>query len=228
MCPPDIDPWGSPGTPCTTEGAHCSSGTSDACGSAMSCTCESGHWSCAVAEPDPVCWCGREPAAGDRCNEEGASCGECCPTLGGTGWAAMTCVSGHWQPAACPEIVCAPIVEPCPADRAEALDTPCSVDGQICGNACCGSAFQCSGGAWVPGPDAACDCDPTSEYACGTGSCRRDQACTSQCGPTDGIQYTCTPQPDGCTSCDCTTVPDGFSCETRDGHVFLTMLSFCG
>ncbi len=225
-CPPGIDPWASPGTVCSTEGAHCSSG-GDACGSGMWCECSGGHWSCAVAEPDPVCYCGREPAAGDRCNEEGASCGECCPTPGGTGWPAMSCVGGHWQPAACPPVVCPLLPRACPVDGPAVIGTPCADEAQICGNACCGTAFQCSGGVWVSGPDADCACRPGA-FACGVGTCEDYQACTSQCGPTDGIEHTCTLLPDGCTSCDCIAVPAGYSCEMRDGSVFLSMMGFCG
>lgn len=227
-CPDGIDPWATPGTACGVEGAHCSGGGTDPCGSALECDCSGGHWSCLVAEPDPVCYCGREPSAGDRCNEEGAACGECCPTLGGTGWAAMTCVDGHWQPAACPELVCPPIAEDCPVDRASALGTACLVEHQLCGNPCCDSAFQCSGGVWVEGPFAACACDPSTAYACGAGTCERGQACSSHCGPADGIEHSCSPLPEGCTSCECVTVPAGYTCEVRDGHVFLSMSGFCG
>jgi hypothetical protein len=228
-CPADIDPWGSPGTPCAVEGEHCTSGGSDACGSAMFCDCQMGHWNCAVAEPDPVCWCGREPSPGDRCNEEGASCGECCPTPGGTGWEPMTCVDGHWQPGACPEIVCPTFPASCPVSRASALGTSCPSEGEICGNPCCGTGFMCSGGAWNEGPDVDCVvCDPSGTFACGDGTCERGQACAAECGPTDGIVHSCAILPDGCTSCDCATPPPGAACEMRDGHPFFTMLGFCG
>ena len=225
-CPDGIDPFHP--SSCSTEGAHCTNGATDPCGAFVACDCTMGQWQCIVAEPDPVCSCGREPSAGDRCGMDGASCGECCPTPGGTGWAAMTCVTGHWQPAPCPDIVCPAIPEPCPADRASVLGTSCRSEGQSCGDACCGSAFTCTSGLWVPGPDAECLCDPSSSFACGPGTCRRGQACTNGCGPTDGIVYSCTPLPVDCTSCSCATVPPGYTCQARGGTVFFELDGLCG
>lgn len=230
-CPPGINPWDptSPGSACEPEGRHCQSGGTDECSSFLSCDCEGGHWECLFAEPDPSCWCGRQPDEGSRCNEEGATCGECCPTPGGTGWPAMTCEDGHWQPAGCPEIECPPVVAECPVDRAAALGTLCAIEGTVCGNACCGRGFMCSGGRWIEGPDVDCIvCDESATYECGPGTCERGQACTSQCGPDDGIVYSCTQLDPSCgESCDCAPAR-GLECRESDGHVYLSDGGFCG
>ena len=229
LCPSDVDPFGTPGTACSVEGARCTNGGTDVCGSFMQCDCAGGRWRCLVAEPDPVCWCGRQPSVGDRCSSEGASCGECCPTLGGTGWPAMTCVSGHWAPAPCPEIVCPPLPMACPVSGAAAQGTSCAAEGQICGNPCCGTGFMCTAGVWGPGPDVDCfDCDPSGTFACGEGTCERGQACTAECGPTDGIVHSCALLEPGCNACACATTPPGASCVERDGHVFFETMLLCG
>lgn len=218
-CPPDLNPWDprDPRGACGVEGAECSSGGPDACGSAMFCTCTRGRWSCAVAEPDPVCWCGREPSEGDRCSEEGATCGECCPTPGGTGWAPMQCVGGHWTAAGCPAIVCPPVeASRCPADTAAALGDPCAPEGASCGHACCDDAIVCEGGAWRPGPVA--DCAYCPAFECGDGACHGAQLCHHGCGPDDGPVFTCDPLPDDCESCDCVPLWGTQRCETIDGH----------
>ncbi len=229
MCPPDINPWNptDPHSACSPDGAMCSSGGTDVCGSAMSCRCESGHWNCAVAEPDPVCWCGRQPSAGDRCNMEGASCGECCPTPGGTGWPAMQCVSGHWTAATCPAIECAAVARECPADTAILLGTACpTTEGARCGDPCCSDSVTCFDGVWVRGPEA--DCALCSEYVCGAGHCRADQTCTSRCGPADGIEYFCAPQVSGCNACSCMPPSSISRCEMIDGHPHVSEIGFCG
>ncbi|MCB9596111.1 MAG: hypothetical protein H6719_25540 [Sandaracinaceae bacterium] len=228
VCPPDINPWDPAdlASVCHVEGSTCSRGGPDQCGSALFCTCESGRYNCAVAEPDPVCWCGREPSVGDRCVEEGTSCGQCCPTADGPNWPAMECVDGHWAPAACPELVCPPIVEECPVDTSSVVGGACGIETQVCGNPCCDGAITCSGGVWVPGPFAACACEPSFE--CGPGTCTAYQACRSRCGPDDGIENHCVPMPDGCRDCSCVPVPDGYTCTMVDGHPHLSDGLGCG
>jgi hypothetical protein len=228
-CPEGIDPWNPdhPGNACTSEGARCTSGGPDACGAAMFCDCTGGRWSCAVAEPDPVCWCGREPALGDRCSEEGASCGECCPTPGGTGWPAMQCVDGHWAPGDCPDLVCPPLGVICPADAPRAEGTPCSASpGALCGDACCGTAITCVDGIWQHGPDAACACG--DGFRCGDGTCRVDQLCHRGCGPDDGIDHTCRSLPADCRDCSCIPLWGTEACEMIDGHPHVRDLTPCG
>jgi hypothetical protein len=229
MCPPGIDPWNpeSPGNVCSGEGTMCTSGGTDSCGSALFCECRSGRWNCLFAEPDPVCWCGRQPTEGDRCSEEGASCGECCPTPGGTGWPAMTCEGGHWTSAACPDIDCAPIGGTCPADPASLVGTACEIEGQSCDHACCSGAVTCEDGTWVRGPIAACIWCP--QYPCGSGACNIDtQYCHQTCGPDDGTVHVCEPAPAGCTSCDCIPLWGTQTCEMVDGHPVVRDLGFCG
>jgi|JI10StandDraft_1071094.scaffolds.fasta_scaffold180026_1 hypothetical protein len=228
VCPAGLNPW-DPSDPlrrCTVEGATCSSGTGDACGGGLFCTCHSGLYDCAVAEPDPVCWCGRQPSEGDRCNEEGASCGECCPTPGGTGWPAMQCVEGHWTSAPCPAIECPVFEIECPVDTSTLLGRSCGAEGVTCGDSCCSSAVSCTGGTWVRGPEA--DCALCSEYACGEGHCRWDQACGSRCGPDDGIQFYCAPLNEGCSDCSCLILDASQRCEMIDGHPHISELGFCG
>lgn len=226
-CPDGIEPWSpdAPGNVCAVEGRTCSSGGS-VCGAGMFCECERGRWSCAVAEPDPACWCGREPEPGSPCTEEGASCGACCPTAGSPAFGPFTCLGGSWQLADCPAIECPAAEEPaCPA--VHVLGAPCASEGQLCGNPCC-SAIVCTGGVWGPGPEVGCACDPSSTFACGAGSCTTDRACASHCGPDDGIEHACLALPTGCTSCACAPVRPGTICEERDGHVFLREAGLCG
>lgn len=182
----------------------------------MRCECTGGRWNCLVAEPDPACWCGREPTEGGACNEEGMTCGACCPTPGVAAFGPFACVDGHWASQPCPDLVCPTLA--CPAVRV--LGTSCVSDGQVCGDVCC-SSQQCIGGVWAPGPDADCLCDTSRTYACGDGSCTTDRACIATCGPTDRIAYVCEPLPAGCTSCECAPWPREF-CEERDGHVFVS------
>ncbi len=216
-CPPDLNPWDptDPNNVCSVEGAECSSGSGDQCGGAMFCTCIGHLWQCAVAEPDPVCWCGREPSEGDRCVEEGAMCGECCPTPGGPGWAPMICAGGHWTAAACPPGCPAPEPSPCPANTASVLGQACGPEGAFCGDACCDDAIVCQGGRWEPGPVA--DCTWCSAWACGDGNCHDGEYCHQGCGPTDGPEYFCEPAA-GCSSCDCLPNLDYQRCEMVDGH----------
>ncbi len=231
ICPDGIDPWNpmSPGSRCTTEGERCSSGGGSVCGAGMFCECRSGSWSCAVAEPDPACYCGREPEPGSPCNVEGDSCGACCPMPGENAWAPLTCSGGRWEPLGCPPIECPGDPAPCPADRPAAVGQPCDGSSRICGNPCCGEAITCSpDGVWVSGPDAACACAPDSSFACGPGSCTSDRACVSFCGPTDGVEHRCDALPEGCSSCACAVVSPGQVCEERDGRVFLSVAGFCG
>ncbi|MCB9596898.1 MAG: hypothetical protein H6719_29515 [Sandaracinaceae bacterium] len=227
ICPDDVDPFDptAPANACRVEGATCSNG-GDACGPGLFCTCESGRWSCGVAEPDPACWCGREPTAGGPCDGSAPTCGQCCPTADGPNWPAMECVDGAWQPAACPEIVCPPIEEVCPADTRSALGLACPIDGQGCGNACCGTAIDCVGGIWQPGPEADCLCRP--EPACGAGECRPSQYCRSRCGPDDGLEHQCVTLPFDCAACDCLTLTDSQTCEMIDGRPFVSEAGFCG
>lgn len=228
MCPTDFNPWDptDPRSACSTEGATCTSGSGDSCGSFMSCTCTSGHWNCAIAEADPVCWCGRQPSEGDRCNEEGMSCGECCPTPGGTGWPAMQCVGGHWTAAACPATLCPVIVPECPAETRVLVGSACAFEGQQCGDPCCSSSISCQGGTWQIGPEA--DCFACLEYACGGGACRTDQTCTARCGPADGIDYTCVDRDPACGDCSCIPLTSTERCEMIDGHPHVSEIGFCG
>jgi len=229
MCPPDVNPWNPdhPGNACSPEGATCNGGSSDECGGGLWCTCESGRWNCAVGEPDPVCWCGREPSEGDRCNDDGMTCGECCPTAGGTGWPAMQCVEGHWTSAACPEIVCPAVAVACPVDTSTVLGRPCAIEEASCGDQCCSNAIVCQGGGWVEGIDA--DCLTCNSYACGGGLCSDDQYCNSYCGPDDGIDYDCQPlPPTDCHECGCLDLPPGHTCTMIDGHPHVRELGFCG
>lgn len=228
MCPSDINPWNpmDPHSQCTIEGATCTSGSSDACGSFMSCRCETGHWNCAVAEPDPVCWCGRQPAVGDRCSTDGMACGQCCPTPGGNGWPLMTCVAGHWQAAACTADCPAPPPFECPADTAPLVGASCWNEGAHCGDACCADSVTCTGGVWIRGPEA--DCFACTEYACGEGFCRADQTCRSQCGPTDGIEFLCDERDTTCNDCSCIPLTASQRCEMVDGHPHVSETGICG
>jgi len=138
----------------------------------------------------------------------------------------MECVGGHWTTAACPEIVCPPVTPECPVDTAASIGSPCGFDGQVCGNACCGSAITCTGGVWQPGPDAACACEPGFE--CGWGSCTSGQLCDSRCGPDDGIDFHCIALPEGCADCGCIPLAERQSCEMIDGHPHVSDGGFCG
>ncbi|MBX7193536.1 MAG: hypothetical protein K1X94_15885 [Sandaracinaceae bacterium] len=223
-CPSGLDPWNpeSAVNACSFEGASCASGS--VCGAALSCVCMGSRWRCAVAEPDPACWCGREPAEGSPCSEEGASCGACCPTPGVPAYGPFTCLDGHWRGLDCPAIECPPLA--CPAERP--IGGRCDTPGQTCGNACCDAQTCGPDGTWMPGPLADCDCDPASLYACGAGTCTSDTSCTSYCGPTDGLEHRCDPLPGTCASCDCLALPPGQSCTMLDGHVFVRESMFCG
>ena len=225
-CPPGINPYdpSDPVNACFEEGATCSEG-GDPCGNAMFCTCETGRWSCAIAHPDPVCTCGREPSVGDPCAAEGMACGECCPTLGGTGWPAMQCEAGRWEHAACPDVECPPIRVECPTETPRAIGASCSTERQLCGNACCGTAITCTGGAWERGPEADCACEP--QVPCGAGECPRSQYCELGCGPDDGPLFTCVELPPACAECGCLTLEPWQSCRMVDGHPFVDG-AFCG
>ncbi len=229
ICPDGINPWdrSDPGSACDVEGATCTNSGGGPCGGGMFCTCESGSWNCAVAEPDPVCWCGREPSAGDPCNEEGSSCGQCCPTADGPNWPAMGCVDGRWQPTACPD-VCPPVGGAiCPADADAAVDTACTTEGQQCGTVCCGrTGITCRSGRWQRDVGMACACEPA--ITCGPGSCTAQQYCRTQCGPDDGAEYHCLSRPDGCDTCDCVPLSDSQACEMIDGHPYVTEAFGCG
>lgn len=224
-CPDGINPRDrdAPGSACTNEGATCSEGTQ--CGSAMFCTCEEGSWDCAVAEPDPVCWCGREPEVGDACTGEVERCGECCPTAGGNVWSPMSCVDGSWQPAECEEIVCPELLLECPVELEPLLGTACTHEAQSCGDACCGSV-QCNDGVWERGPELGCACFPPPP--CGSGSCTLQQSCNTRCGPDDGLEFRCVALPSGCNDCECMPLQPGQSCAMVDGAVHVTENEFCG
>ena len=228
-CPDGINPWDpeDPASRCAPDGQTCTSGGPDACSSALSCSCEGGRWRCAIAEPDPVCWCGREPSDGDRCTEEGSRCGQCCPTgVGPTSWRAMDCVDGHWQPGLCDDGPCPSVVGECPVQTDRVIGTACTVETQICGNPCCGTAIECVGGVWRRGPEAGCACEP--QPGCGPGSCTTGQYCRERCGPDDGPEYHCVDLADGCRDCSCTPVPVGFTCTVVGGRPFVSDGLMCG
>ncbi len=222
-CPPGINPWRAddPANACGVEGATCRSGGSDPCGGAMGCECHDGRWTCWVAEPDPVCWCGRTPSEGDRCAEEGASCGaDCCSGIGG-----FRCVGGHWRGVDCGPSDCAR--ERCPAVRPPG--SPCDAEGLVCGDVCCG-ADECRGGRWTAAPGADCFCDPARTFDCGTGSCTEGSACTMleyRCGTTASGTFACTPIPEGCRDCSCVPAQPERTCEVVDGRVQLHDVSRC-
>lgn len=223
-CPPRVDPRDpdAPANRCDFAPARClqPAGT---CEPVAECTCEAGAWRCDVVEPDPVCTCGREPAAGELCLTEGDTCGECCPTEAGTGWAFMTCRGHVWVPGACDLALCPPL--PCPADTAPVIGAACASEGQACGDPCCGTGIRCEDGRWARAPDAACAC---SAFACGPGTCRGGEACRDRCGPADGREHACVPLPAGCSDCDCFAPPPGYECTEVDGHVFVRELGLCG
>ncbi len=227
-CPDGIDPWdpSDPASTCSVEGATCTGGSGDACGAGLFCNCEAGRWNCAVAEPDPVCWCGREPSEGDRCNEDGAFCGGCCPTVDGPDWPAMVCVDGYWTYAECPDVECPPVLAYCPTDTAAVVGTTCALDGQTCGNPCCDTAITCSAGLWERGPFAACACEPG--FACGSGTCPSRQGCDVRCGPDDGLEHWCIGLPEGCGDCGCVPLEAWQTCEMIDGHPHVSDGGFCG
>ncbi len=218
-CSPDVNPFRP--TACSVEGERCGS-TGGACGGGTDCTCTAGLWQCRVAEPDPACWCGREPTMGSPCNTEGMGCGACCPGPGE--WPALQCVGGRWAAAACPPVECPD--HGCPVDRPGAVGTSCPSPGTRCGNACCSSPIQCDPATrrWVALPEADCICSEP-DFVCGEGSCTADRDCISECGPADGIIFSCHSAPDGCTGCGCYP---GQACEVRDGHVFVLPSGFCG
>lgn len=218
ICPAGINPWDpmDPAGVCRVEGATCTGGSTDPCGSGLFCTCTAGRWSCAVAEPDPACWCGREPEIGGRCNGDVPTCGQCCPTAEGPNWPAVECVDGTWQPAACPEIVCPPVYEVCPVDTASALGLACPIEGQSCGDPCCGTAIVCGEGRWQPGPDADCAC--RMGEPCGEGECRDGQYCRESCGPADGIEHHCVALPEDCARCGCLPLEPWQTCAMVDGR----------
>ena len=215
-CPDDLD------SACTVEDATCSEGTQ--CGSAMFCSCESGAWICAIAEPDPVCTCEAEPSVGDPCVGAAVTCGSCCATLDGPHWAAMDCVEGRWQPAECEGVVCPPLPLECLADIDSLLGTECGHEGQSCGNECCGSAV-CNGGTWEAGPDLDPGCECPGE--CGPGSCASDQSCNERCDSDGEPEFHCVPL-GACDSCECVTLELGQSCEMMDGRVHIIEDAFCG
>ncbi|MBX3276120.1 MAG: hypothetical protein KF729_38060 [Sandaracinaceae bacterium] len=217
ICPDGINPWDpmDPASVCRVEGATCTGGSTDSCGPGLFCTCTSGRWDCAVAHPDPACWCEREPSVGSRCNGSVPTCGQCCPTADGPNWPALECVDGVWQPAACPEIVCPPVYEECPVVTGAAVGRACPIEGQSCGDACCGTAIFCDAGRWNRGPEADCACHPG--VRCGAGECRAGQYCREQCGPDDGIEHRCVALPADCTSCACLPLEPWQRCEMVGG-----------
>jgi hypothetical protein len=219
LCPPGLEPYTpmAPANRCTVEGARCTGGSDSVCGAGLFCECRAGYWSCAVAEPDPACYCGREPDPGSPCTVEGDSCGACCPTPGTPSWGPFLCTGGRWEPLACPPIECPPLTGSCPAELGASLGLACGLEGQLCGNPCCES-IQCTGGVWGPGPAVGCACDPSSVFTCGAGSCTTDRACVEV-----GCETRCDALPEGCTSCACAVVPEGGSCRERDGHVYVTV-----
>jgi hypothetical protein len=171
-----------------------------------------------ICPGDPVCTCERQPERGEPCEAEGASCGQCCPQPGE--WPLMTCEGGTWQPGGCPPVICPPPL--CPADLRTAIGQPCSSEGQSCGNGCCGTAFECRAGAWRESEPLDCICEPGSAQPCGTGQCNLDQICQTDCGPDDGIVYSCASAFGNCGSCDCITPPDGHTCVEENGRIFFS------
>jgi hypothetical protein len=125
----------------------------------------------------------------------------------------MTCVGGAWEHAGCPELVCPPFE--CPADTRGQIGEPCSAEGAICGDACCGTAITCAGGAWIPGPEA--DCAACTQFPCGDGFCRAGEICEQRCGPDGGARFVCTAR-EGCEDCSCLPLEPEQDCTMIDGH----------
>lgn len=227
-CPSGINPWAPPGDPanaCSPEGRTCRSGGSSPCGGAMGCECVEGSWQCWVAEPDPVCWCGRTPSEGDPCNTEGDSCGEgCCTGIGG-----FRCVGGHWRGVDCDPTDCES--EPrCPAMRP--IGGGCSDEGLSCGDPCCVTPDICRGGRWEAGEGLMCLICPEEgeSFSCGGGDCPGGTACTMlelRCGTSGAATYVCTPLPAGCHDCGCVPAVEDRACEVVDGRVTLREISYC-
>lgn len=198
-------------TPCSDVGLTCSSGGTSTCGSFYSCECEStGFWSCAIAEPDPACWCGRYPSVDSECVTEGQQCtnGSSCDES----HPALVCHSRRWTVDAAAS--CG--LRECPANVAEAIGTPCDVGGVTCNQALCctyaspgstvrSASILCSGSTWIE-QAIAVDCIPEMSvcdgFACGSGFCRPDQACVQRCGPTDGVNFSCVSIDGVAPSCD--------------------------
>ena len=225
-CPEGIEPRNpdAPGSACSFEGATCSEGTQ--CGSALFCTCEAGSWNCAIAEPDPACWCERAPTAGEPCLlEPGVQCGTCCPTLAGPNWPSMSCQDGVWEHTPCPDVECPELLLECPVEVSGLLGTRCAHEDQSCGEPCCGSV-QCRGGVWQPGPALGCACEASP--TCGEGRCTRRESCQSRCGPDDGVEFLCVALPAGCENCACMPLGVGQRCEMIDGQVRIFGDEFCG
>ena len=220
-CPDGINPWNpsDPANACSPEGRHCEN-LGGECGGAMFCDCTSGRWDCAVAEPDPACFCGREPTAGGACVSDGEICGQCCPTSEGPSWDPMVCEGGRWTPAACPDVECEPVVEVCSVDPRDEIGERCEIEGQACGDQCCGDSTICRAGRWELGPEALCFA--CLAFECGTGSCHDGQYCSNGPGPDDGPIFQCVSLPEGCSDCGCIPIPDSYECEMIDGRPYVS------
>ena len=205
--PPACSPSVFTGAACTA-GSTCES-DGGPCGSAISCICRLGEWSCLQSEPLETCTC-RNAEIGAPCAVEGEDCGGCCPAFGRT--SSGVCREGHWQALECIEPVCPSI---CPANRDAHLGEPCNGDA-ICGDTCC-DATSCVSGTWTSGPAHRCLCEATNSFACGTGTCRAsDQACLLDCLSANGPF--CIPHVEG-ESCASMDLPAGFFCSETEGHI---------
>lgn len=213
-CPDGIDPWdpSDPANVCSPEGRHCEN-VGGECGGAMFCECTSGRWECAVAEPDPACFCGREPTEGGPCVSEGEVCGACCPT---DGWEPMVCEGGRWAPAVCPDVDCEPVAGSCSVNPRDEIGERCDIEGQECGDECCGDSTVCRDGRWTLGRELLCFA--CFSFECGEGACHDPQYCLTGPGPDDGGVSVCSSLPPGCHDCSCIPLRGGYVCEMVDGH----------
>ncbi len=219
-CPDGINPWdpSDPGNACSPEGRHCEN-VGGECGGGMFCDCEAGRWLCAVAEPDPACFCGRVPTAGGACSVgEGEVCGECCPEVGG--WEPLVCEGGRWTPGVCPDVECEvvpEVPEVCSTNTSRDIGQRCSWEGQTCGDPCCDDEIECRDGFWRHLPSEIL-CYACIEFACGDGHCHDGQYCKSSPGPDDGGIFQCASLTEGCNDCGCIPIPEGYECEMVDGR----------
>lgn len=240
-CPAGVSAFdpAAPGNACTVPDASCRS-LSEGCGRGLepfACRCEGGRWQCEAMPIDPVCYCGREPSAGDPCLEERAVCGTCCPAEGEPAWAQMICLSGHWAPLACFES-CEPRF--CPIDTASLVGRSCTDASLHCGDLCCGTAILCDRGVWSP---LARTCSPPNDtctvFPCGEGTCGWGQYCRSACDAAGRPEFSCgmvdfveDPErpgwPSPCGSCECMTLPPGSECTMLDGLMYVRDAASCG
>lgn len=240
-CPSDLPVWNG-NTSCEHEGQNCSAGSPSVCGSAYSCNCHLGFWTCAIAEPDPACWCGRYPSLGSECNTEEQECpspASCDPSRPN-----LVCQSGHWIADPLNNELCAPPTV-CPADADLVLGDPCATEGTLCSRTLCcelptvpghelsHASLVCDGGVWVDARIEA-DCIPEipmcNVFLCGTGFCMTDEICVQSCGPADGPQFDCyRVSPLDCGGLWGSLGRPPASCTTdSEGHLRAVIESFCG